>query len=350
MRVTLKDIAQKLEMNESTVSYALNGKGAIKNKTRELVWATAREMGYIPNQSARRISTGKSDEVAIVVPNVISIYGEFCQHAFQMLSDAGMRSNISISEFSHEREERIVHDLIGRGVAGVLILSTREFDDSKPPYCIDLLKKHGIAVVRKSETVSHSSVGINYHSVGVMMGKKLKERGRSRICLAAPHPPPFSNDVNRMLEGLKEEMDKNASIRLEYIDKTERDEPVGDYGHIVRQLLTENWYSYHRKLFHKIFEAPGQRPDAIVSATETCIMAIKSEAENCGLNVPEDLSLISGTRSVMSYLSPHEVTAVYVAEERIARKMVNALLEKIKSGRNTEKELLEPDFFAGLTL
>lgn len=350
MRVTLKDIARHMDMNESTVSYALNGKGSIKDKTRELVQKTAREMGYIPNQSARQISTGKSQEVAIVVPNVISIYGEFCEHAYKMLSNAGIRSNISISEFSTEREEVIVQDLIGRGVAGVLISSTEEFDDSEKSHCMDLLKKHRIPVIRRSGVTSYPSVGIDYRRIGIMMGEKLRAQERKHVCLAAPHPPPFYDNINKMLEGLEDILGEETTISIEYIEEKERTESTINYGQVVCQMLTQDWYSYHQKLFHKIYRNNKNKVDAIVSPTDTCIIAMINEAKSYGINIPVDLSLISGTRSILSYMSPNDVTATYVSEKRIAENMVTQLLEKISNNKEIKNIRLKPEFYAGSTL
>ncbi|MBN2642698.1 MAG: LacI family DNA-binding transcriptional regulator [Victivallales bacterium] len=351
MKVTLKDIALHLNMNESTVSYALNGKGSIKPETRELVQNTAMEMGYVPNQSARQISTGKSNEVAIVVPNVLSIYGEFCENAFHLISDLGMRSSISISEFSVEREEDIIKDLIGKRVAGILIVSSLELDlEERYSQIKLLLMKHDIPVIYRSETVEYSSVGMDFVSVGMMMGRRLSAVGKKNVCIASPHPPPFYQNITKTMEGLKAGLGENSTIRIEYLDDTERDQRTSSYEHIMRQILSPDWYNRHRKLFHKIMDS-GVRTDAIVSPTDTCIMAIKHEAESCGFNIPRDIALISGTRSIASYLSHDDITSVYVPETRMAEIMVKQLIKSMKRPKEKLKSILvKPDFFAGSTI
>ncbi|HZT40546.1 MAG TPA: LacI family DNA-binding transcriptional regulator [Chthonomonadaceae bacterium] len=54
MLATIKDIARKLNISTSTVSYALNGgpRGA-PEEVREKVLAVARELNYRPNSLAR---------------------------------------------------------------------------------------------------------------------------------------------------------------------------------------------------------------------------------------------------------------------------------------------------------
>ncbi len=69
MAATIKDIARKLNISISTVSYALNdGPRNVPPDVREKVLAVAREMEYRPNKVARSMATGRADTLAIVPP------------------------------------------------------------------------------------------------------------------------------------------------------------------------------------------------------------------------------------------------------------------------------------------
>lgn len=48
-KVTVKDIAKTLDVSGSTVSRALKNNPEISQKTKEIVWRTAKKMGYLPN-------------------------------------------------------------------------------------------------------------------------------------------------------------------------------------------------------------------------------------------------------------------------------------------------------------
>lgn len=48
-KVTVKDIAKTLNVSGSTVSRALKNNPEISQKTKEIVWLTAKKMGYLPN-------------------------------------------------------------------------------------------------------------------------------------------------------------------------------------------------------------------------------------------------------------------------------------------------------------
>ncbi len=68
-RVTMKDIAQRVGVSLSTVSYVLNysNKEKISHDTRIKIFAAAKEMGYVPNLSARSLASKKSNLVGIIV-------------------------------------------------------------------------------------------------------------------------------------------------------------------------------------------------------------------------------------------------------------------------------------------
>jgi len=68
---TIKDIARKLNISVSTVSYALNGgPRPVPEEVRKRVLETAKELSYRPNRIARSMITGRSQTIGIVPPEV----------------------------------------------------------------------------------------------------------------------------------------------------------------------------------------------------------------------------------------------------------------------------------------
>ena len=72
MGATIKDIAKRLNISVSTVSYALNdGPRQVREDIKEKVLQTARELNYRPNRIARSMKTGKSGTLGVVPPEVV---------------------------------------------------------------------------------------------------------------------------------------------------------------------------------------------------------------------------------------------------------------------------------------
>jgi LacI family transcriptional regulator len=68
MAVTIRDIAQRLNLSIGAVSRALDGYPDISAETRQKVIQTAEEMGYVPNQAARALRRRKADSVGYILP------------------------------------------------------------------------------------------------------------------------------------------------------------------------------------------------------------------------------------------------------------------------------------------
>lgn len=71
MGVSLKDIAEKLNLSKTTVSWVLSGQGnkkGISAETQNRVFACARELAYEPNLLARSLNTGISKTIGLILP------------------------------------------------------------------------------------------------------------------------------------------------------------------------------------------------------------------------------------------------------------------------------------------
>jgi LacI family transcriptional regulator len=66
--VTLKDLAAQLGLSITTVSRALAGYGDVAEATRQRVLRAAKEMGYVPDVTARRLQKGRTDTIGFVIP------------------------------------------------------------------------------------------------------------------------------------------------------------------------------------------------------------------------------------------------------------------------------------------
>ena len=71
MAVGIKDISERLGVSVSTVSHILSGRGTrYAAKTRDAVLAGAKELGYVPNATARALVTGRTNRIAFWVPDL----------------------------------------------------------------------------------------------------------------------------------------------------------------------------------------------------------------------------------------------------------------------------------------
>src|SRR5262245_28341999 len=69
-RVTIRDVAAEVGLSPTTVSHALNGKGRVDPVTRDRVAEAADRLGYRPDRTARRLRSGRSGAIALLLPFV----------------------------------------------------------------------------------------------------------------------------------------------------------------------------------------------------------------------------------------------------------------------------------------
>ena len=121
----LKELSRLLDLSATTVSRALNGYPEVNAETRARVLAAARRHGYVPNQMARRLATGRAMAIGHVVPlarhQIINpIFAEFMHGAGEFYSAAGYDMVLSIVP---EREEAEAYAALARHhkVDGVIV-------------------------------------------------------------------------------------------------------------------------------------------------------------------------------------------------------------------------------------
>lgn len=70
MNVTISDVARIAGVSATTVSLCYREGSRISDNTRERVLQIAREIGYIPNQFAKRLRMGRSKLIALIIPEI----------------------------------------------------------------------------------------------------------------------------------------------------------------------------------------------------------------------------------------------------------------------------------------
>ncbi|MFE2042090.1 LacI family DNA-binding transcriptional regulator [Streptomyces sp. NPDC059477] len=68
-RVTIRDVAAAAGVSVTTVSDALNGKGKLRQETRDRIRRTATSLGYRPSRVAQAFRRGRTGTIALVLPH-----------------------------------------------------------------------------------------------------------------------------------------------------------------------------------------------------------------------------------------------------------------------------------------
>ena len=111
-KISIKDIAAKLNVSVTTVSFVLNGKGKekkISDKMIERVLAFVKEINYKPNQLAQSLRTGKSKIIVFMVEDISNYF--FAKIA-RIMEELAHREGYNILFCSNENNDSRSKELI----------------------------------------------------------------------------------------------------------------------------------------------------------------------------------------------------------------------------------------------
>ncbi len=135
MKITIVDIAKKLNITPSTVSRALANNERVSKKTRELVKRTADEMGYQPNILASSLRKGTSDTIGMVVPRINRhFFSNVICGVEEVLNESGYNLTIIQTSEKYLNEVKAIDTLRKSRVAGIILshsLETTDFEHLK---------------------------------------------------------------------------------------------------------------------------------------------------------------------------------------------------------------------------
>lgn len=153
--VTIKDLAQQLNLHHTTVSKALRDHPDIKKETRDRIKALATELDYHPNVLAQSFKRRTSNTIGIIVPNInVDFFSTVISAIEDVVYDAGYTIMISQSDEDYNREVLNAKTMLSNQVAGLIISVSRETQTA--PY-LTSLKNSGIPVVCFDRVIADAS-------------------------------------------------------------------------------------------------------------------------------------------------------------------------------------------------
>lgn len=120
--ITLKDISQKLNLTQTTISKALRGHPDISRETRTRVVQTANELGYVPNIHASILSSRKSRTVGLIIPYIAdAYYSGITESAFKNANLHGFDVTLAITYDDDQREDIQIRKMLANKVEALII-------------------------------------------------------------------------------------------------------------------------------------------------------------------------------------------------------------------------------------
>jgi len=125
----MADVARAAGVSKSSVSRAFTQQGLIGADTVVRILQVAKDIGFVPNHTARALSTGRHGNVALVVPDVANPFFPPLIRAAQMQADlSDFCVFLGNSDENPRQEDKLVNRFVGK-VEGLLLVASRLTDE-----------------------------------------------------------------------------------------------------------------------------------------------------------------------------------------------------------------------------
>jgi DNA-binding LacI/PurR family transcriptional regulator len=121
---TIRDVAQLACVSVSTVSRVYSQPDLFREETRRRVHDAARQLQYSPNRNAASLTTGKTGNIGIIVPNLANpLFPEMVKAAQHSAGRRNLAVLLADSDDSAANEEQLLHAL-AKDVDALLVFSS----------------------------------------------------------------------------------------------------------------------------------------------------------------------------------------------------------------------------------
>lgn len=186
--VTISQVAEAAGVSRATVSRAFGRPEMLSVETVRKIRAVAQKLGYSPNHTARALSTGRSSNIALVVPDVANPFFPPLIRAAQEGADAaGFCVFLGNSDENPKREDVLLSRIAGQ-VDGIVLCSSR----------LPEARIRAVAAVKPLALVNRDVDGIPRVLIDTAGGvraavRHLAELGHERLAYVAGPPASWSN-------------------------------------------------------------------------------------------------------------------------------------------------------------
>ncbi|MFH0962499.1 MAG: LacI family DNA-binding transcriptional regulator [Planctomycetota bacterium] len=315
--MTLKELAERLALDVSTVSRALSGSQRVKEETRQRVLEAARALNYTPNFVARGLRSRTTRTVALV-SGVLDVTVERKKLALvgDRLWHEGFHLFIGDTRDDKEREIQYVEGFLARRVDGMIV---DPVEPEGPNQHLARLARERFPLVlcKRVPGLKAHTVYVDYASGAREAYDFLtKKRGRTRIA--------FFGRKTRFHEDGPEAVEKRFGLVF-----------TADMVHL-KSADIDAYRAGYAGVKEVLADAGRPRPDAIFCDDDrTAIGALLALAE-AGVRVPQEMSVVGMDDLPASEFAAPPLTTVAQPKEDFGLKAAEVLLEAIVKGPSFE--------------
>ncbi len=321
MAHTMREVSRRAGVSLATVSRVLSNTQYVSEEARRRVLSAVREFDYFKNVHARRLATGRSDLLGLVISEIANPYFPEIIRGYQAMAwNRGFDVLLCNTEYDAERTKAVMRKLRESDARGVAIVTS-----SVERSMASELTAAGIPLVFCNSDPASKLVGnicIEYEHGIIKAIQHVVELGhRGTAVIAGPAD-------NRTAVTIKNALVSGLTARgLKPVCVLESDYRVDAGASAVREILS----------------CP-EIPTVVFCGNDLIAMGAMSALEESGARVPEDVSVIGIDDIFFAFLARPPLTTISVPREQLGVKAFEALDKMVKLKRQKGSNyILETD-------
>jgi len=323
-KTSLKDIAQKAGVSTALVSYVLNGKEKESRVGEEIaarVRQIASELNYQPNYLAKSLRSGRTRTLGLIIADISN---PFFANIARIVEDEAKKNDYTViigsSDEDADKSWDLINVLINRQVDGFIIVSSEHTEEQ-----IQYLKNRNIAFVlldRYFPDIDTDYVALDNYQAAYQAGLHLVEGGYRHVGFVA-----YRSQLFHMQERIRG-----------YVDALR-----GSEAGFCTEWLTEVEFTnvdLEVRAGIDLMLAAEKPIDALIFATYRLAISGLKYVNELGLNVPDDLAIVSFGQAEAFDLYYCPVTYLQQPMEALGKTSVDLLINKLKDPQQERKQIL----------
>ena len=312
-KVTIKDIARVANVSYATVSRALSGSPEIGDATREKILRICDEMKYIPDSIARSMVKRTTNIIGVVTASINNPFMSELIEAIEIAArERGYNLMVCNSSYDLELEKRQFSLLLGRRVDGIIVIPAGHgtaanltgYASDVPVVYVSENLQDGEAIYVAIDNAAGARTGVEY----------LHSKGHRSILYLGRRPGSLTHQLRA--DGV---VSACASLGMEVAFKD--NDSTG-------KSSIETGYELARDYFANEYRAgSASGPTAIFCATDALALGTMQAADEAGIRIPEDISLLGFDNISFTALPRIGITTVEQPKTEMARAAIELVLD-----------------------
>lgn len=327
-KLTLKKIAQELEVSISTVSKALRDSPEISQDTRQKIKAFAKLYNYKPNNIALSLKNRKTKTIGVIIPEIVHYFFTTVISGIEKVAnERGYNVIIGLSNESFTKEVINMEMLANGSIDGFILSVSKETELLKDYHHLNEVISQGMPVVmfdRVVKEVACDKVMVDDVQGARKAVMRLLENNCKRIGIITTedHVSVGRLRTTGYMNALAvNNVPLDESLILKLGDEMNNDDSLDPLEKEIRGFLTSN-----------------TDIDGIFAVNEKyALMAIKV-ATKLGKSIPNDLQVIGFTDGVLSKYSIPGLSTVSQHGRELGETAVSLLIQRL------EEDNFEPPY------